>query len=769
MASIIEGYNYDIFISYRQKDNKGDKWVSRFVELLKTELEATFKEDVTVYFDENPHDRLQETHNVDKSLEGKLKCLIFIPILSQTYCDPNSYAWKREFLPFLRMIEKDRFSKDVKLRSGNVASRILPIRIHDLEEEDVKLYEKETGSVLRAIDFVFKTATGVSKPLKIDEDHPHDNINKTYYSDQINKVGHAIKEIILAMKSDSGQVVEEKIQIFEPKKETSEEEKRINIAKPTTFSKRKLFSGISIIAIVIVVAIYFYPKVFKHYKLANLRASDGRITVAVMPLQNMTNETIWDVWQEGIQDELINALSTAEELNPRQAQIITGLLQSKGHTNYASITPSLARNISQELDANVVVYGTIKGASILRINVNLADSKTGNILKSFPIEGPAKEDSIFIYIDALSKQVINFLIMSKLFEGKPLPKYLSTTSPEAYKYLIKGTEFFKEDDYRTSVTWFKKALEIDSNYFSVLQRISTAYNVQGQYELANKYCLRAYKLRDQLTQFNKLMAEWNYALFFQTPTEEIIALEQLREIDDQFPDTYYLLGIAYDRLREYKKVIPECEKGLELFDKFGIKPYSAIYNYLGNAYFQLGQYDKAKEKYKKGLQVFPDYFTIISSQVILSLAEGDTVAANKLIEKYTSLRRGKVSEATIISSLASNYSQAGILDRAEKYYRQALSLEPDSIPRMNNLAYFLIDRDRNINEGMELIDKALERNPNRFSSLHTKGWGLFKQGKYKEALDLLQTSWDLRKKNARYNHEAFLHLEAAKKAVEGKK
>ena len=59
--------------------------MSTFVEALKTELEATFKEDVSVYFDENPHDRLQETHNVDKSLEGKLKCLIFIPSLLHSY------------------------------------------------------------------------------------------------------------------------------------------------------------------------------------------------------------------------------------------------------------------------------------------------------------------------------------------------------------------------------------------------------------------------------------------------------------------------------------------------------------------------------------------------------------------------------------------------------------------------------------------------------------------------------------------------------------
>jgi hypothetical protein len=33
MSSIIDGYNYDIFISYRQKDNKYDSWIKEFVAL----------------------------------------------------------------------------------------------------------------------------------------------------------------------------------------------------------------------------------------------------------------------------------------------------------------------------------------------------------------------------------------------------------------------------------------------------------------------------------------------------------------------------------------------------------------------------------------------------------------------------------------------------------------------------------------------------------------------------------------------------------------
>jgi hypothetical protein len=50
MPSIFEGYTYDIFISYRQKDNKHDGWVIEFVNNLKGELESIFKEEISLLF-----------------------------------------------------------------------------------------------------------------------------------------------------------------------------------------------------------------------------------------------------------------------------------------------------------------------------------------------------------------------------------------------------------------------------------------------------------------------------------------------------------------------------------------------------------------------------------------------------------------------------------------------------------------------------------------------------------------------------------------------
>jgi hypothetical protein len=85
MSSIIEGNNYDIFISYRQKDNKGDRSVSEFVEALKTELESAFKEEISVCFYIN---QISETFILQLNKFG-LKSKTFFLCHSAKYINPN--------------------------------------------------------------------------------------------------------------------------------------------------------------------------------------------------------------------------------------------------------------------------------------------------------------------------------------------------------------------------------------------------------------------------------------------------------------------------------------------------------------------------------------------------------------------------------------------------------------------------------------------------------------------------------------------------------
>jgi hypothetical protein len=162
MPSILPGFEYDVFISYRHNDNRSG-WVTDFVESLKEVLASAIKEPISVYFDTNSLDGLLETHHVDKSLENKIKSLIFIPIVSQTYCDTRSYAWRYELCPFNTAALADSLGREVKLHSGNVASRILPVKIHDLDADDIAQLESELGSALRSVEFIYKEP-GVTLP-----------------------------------------------------------------------------------------------------------------------------------------------------------------------------------------------------------------------------------------------------------------------------------------------------------------------------------------------------------------------------------------------------------------------------------------------------------------------------------------------------------------------------------------------------------------------------------------------------------------------------
>ena len=192
-------------------------------------------------------------------------------------------------------------------------------------------------------------------------------------------------------------------------------------------------------------------------------------------------------------------------------------------------------------------------------------------------------------------------------------------------------------------------------------------------------------------------------------------------------------------------------------------PWVANYTNLGLAYHKSGKYREEKNLYKKAEQYFPDDPFLIYRQAIISLTEGDSVTANRYIKNYIYLcKEGLASEAAIATNLAFIYSESDNLDKAEEYFREALTLEPERSVRISNLALFLIEKDRNINEGMVLIEKALVLSPDNYLYLDTKGWGLYKQGKYREALEILEKSWELK---PIYDHDLFLHFEAAKKAV----
>ncbi len=344
MASLIPGYEYDIFISYRQKDNKHDGWVTDFVEHLKGELESTFKEDISVYFDENPHDGLLGTHDVDDSLKEKLKCLVFIPVLSRTYCDKRSFAWVNELEAFVKMASEDSFGLKVKLPNGNVASRVLPICIYDLDPSDSQMFETAVGGMIRGVDFIY-ISPGINRPLLPKEEKPHENLKRTNYRDQINKVGNALKEIFTAL-------------AFSELKSESVHTQPSSLIKIPDKKIRKLvlyaFTVLSILALIFIGSLIL-PELIR-------KGATIERTIAVLPFINDSPGDSSQYFMNGLMEDVLINLQAIKDLTPR----------SRTSTEKFRSTSKTIPEIAKELGVNYIVEGFgRRSGNFVKLNITL--------------------------------------------------------------------------------------------------------------------------------------------------------------------------------------------------------------------------------------------------------------------------------------------------------------------------------------------------------------------------------------------------------------
>ena len=769
MSSIIEGYNYDIFISYRQKDNKGDRWVSEFVEALKTELESTFKEEINVYFDINPHDGLLETHDVDASLKDKLKCLVFIPIISRTYCDPKSFAWEHEFKAFIEEASKDQFGLKIKLPNGNVASRVLPVRIHDLDNNDTKLCESVLGGVLRGIEFIYKEP-GVDKPLA-PADNEKKNINNTQYRIQIIKVALAIKEIILGLKTSPILEVKEKSQHKEPLEEQKKEESTGKKKVPIEPNKLKWLLGVPILTILIITAIFAYPRIFHSDKSKTGIGQNGKMSIVVNRFDNNTGNAKMDSWRDIIPDLLRGYLATSKELSVQNSQTMFEVYESMKQTKNASFESSQSNEAAKRLNADSYITGSfqsIKNKTL--IVVNLINTKSSEVLMTRTVEGNLDTDYKNM-TDSLSRQMKNFLEI-KALEKNVNPEYevSFTNSVEAYRKYIEGMKSYNRGDYMRAFKALSDAYQIDSTF--TLAAFFCA-NAIGWFD--ERYSVmwerRAYTGKERLPVDYQIWLEMWHAYFAnKNPDSVLVYANSIEKSEIKSRYILFDVGLAFWGHEKFTKAVNMFKKVEKInLDRGEDWKFRDYYIYFASACHRTDNLDKEANVIETGLKLFPDDIELNWMQAKLAVSKGNAKKATGLIKKCEYLcKQTGLTESQIQANIGNLYEEVDSLDKAEKYYRQALSLQPDDPQILNDLAWLLINYNRNTNEGLQLINKALALGSDNSNSLFlkTKGWGLYKQGKYDEALEFLNKSIS---SNIGDSYDIKLLLKEVEKAIANQK
>ena len=539
MPSILSNFEYDIFISYRHNDNRSG-WVTEFVKALQEELAATIKEPVSVYFDSNPHDGLLETHNVDKSLEGKLKCLIFIPILSQTYCDPKSFAWQHEFCAFNKLSKEDQFGRDIKLSNGNVASRILPIKIHDLDAEDKATIESEIGGVLRAIDFIYKEP-GVNRPLK-STDSKTDNQNKTDYRNQVNKVANAIKGVISSIKNPTSQ-----------KTSTTSYQPTTPSPKPTI----KFILAGAIVLLFLIAGYFLYPKI-----LSSPRQEGGiEKSIAVLPFANMSSDPDQEYFSDGLTEDIITQLAKI-----RSIKVIsrTSVIQYK--KNAKSL-----KEIGDELGVAVILEGSVqRSGDQVRITAQLIKADTDEHLWAESYDRPLTD--IFTIQREVATSIATILKATlSVGESNQLNQAV-TTDPQAYNLYLRGYFELVDSKDRSSIRearkYFEQAIQLDSTFAKAYFSLADCYlNESGfGYEdpkivlpMARKYIDKGMQFGSATSEAYASLGGWHRNTFNFRESEKM--LRKAIEVNPSQDNAYGWLANMLEMTGQY-------EESLGIFKKY---------------------------------------------------------------------------------------------------------------------------------------------------------------------------------------------------------
>lgn len=89
------------------------------------------------------------------------------------------------------------------------------------------------------------------------------------------------------------------------------------------------------------------------------------------------------------------------------------------------------------------------------------------------------------------------------------------------------------------------------------------------------------------------------------------------------------------------------------------------------------------------------------------------------------------------------YERLGDLAAAEKDFRSALEINPEQPQVLNYLGYSLVEQQRNLDEALDMIERAVAASPDSGYIVDSLGWVLYRLGRYDEAVEQMERAVEL--------------------------
>ncbi len=323
---------------------------------------------------------------------------------------------------------------------------------------------------------------------------------------------------------------------------------------------------------------------------------------------------------------------------------------------------------------------------------------------------------------------------------------LGTLGDSFVNYAVVGKAMVYEDEgkLKKAITLYEK---LPGNFY-VKDKLADLYYQTGDFHklkgildtllYLNPNNARYWRYRGRIAEKNE---KYQYAFAYYLASQNLDSLEYL---------SCYFLGNLYTVYKDFHRSEKWYKKSVERFPDFKDGYYKIILTEI-----QLSETDTAfkylNEAFKRFTFKDTDYIYNLKGQLLYDKGNYDSS------KKYLLRFKDDEFSSTLLASI---YAHEDSVGEALKIYKRLLKSDSSNSYIYNNIGYMIAENcdTCNLDTATYYINKALSMSPENPYFLDSKGYVLFKTGKYDRALDYLKESLNLQPNGIVFYHIALVYI-----------
>jgi TolB-like protein/DNA-binding winged helix-turn-helix (wHTH) protein/Flp pilus assembly protein TadD len=425
-------------------------------------------------------------------------------------------------------------------------------------------------------------------------------------------------------------------------------------------------------------------------------------SLAVLPLESLSNDASQDYFTDGMTDELISYLGQISELR------VISRTSVMAYKHVRKPLPQIAR----ELNVEAVVEGTVlRSGDQVRITAQLIEASSDKHLWSQSYEGELR-DTLALQ-SKVARAIADQIRINLNPKEQAALKNVKVANPQAYESFLKGRYFWNKrtaDGLKVALAYFNQAIDEDPKYAQAYSGLADTYALMGDWQYAvmtpkeafpkaKAAAIKALELDSALGEAHNSLAfcldgfDWDfdsagkefrraielnpsyatahhwYAWHLSLLGRYDEAIVEMKKAENLDPlslvinaDLAELLVLAHS----YDESILQSRKTIELDPNFGL-----AHNQLGQGYLEKHMNDEAVAELQKAVQLSGDSPTCIANLARAYVASGKRSEAERLL---SDLKKRSNPTHSLASEIAVIFVALGDTDQAitwlEKGYEE---------------------------------------------------------------------------------------------------